>query len=216
MFIVRSGGYGNRPSGPRHGCVAAVEGTAARDVGATAPAAPTSIVEDANLPGNVTLDLSPDSPQTPQRTAELACWLVQIVRALNESTADGDASPAPGIGWPVCPEDLLDRLAQLAEGTEQLYPQLATALRRHHGQGAWRAAPVNGVPRDLDAELATAADHLHEASVLASGIARHLLQARNLLSSVHPAYPGPDSAAEAEPQCAEPTPRSPSSRYAAT
>ena len=170
------------------------------------------------MPGNVTPDLSPDSPQTPQRTAELTCRLVQIVRALNDCTADG-ASPAPGLGWPVSPEDLLDRLAQLAEGTEQLYPQLATALRRHNTEGAWRAAPVNGVPRDLDAELATAADHLHEAAVLASGIARHLLQARNLLSSVRPAYPGPEAAAESEcadPECAEPTPQRPSSSYAAT
>jgi hypothetical protein len=187
------------------------------------------------LPGNVTLDLSPDSPQTPQRTAELTCRLVQIVWALNESTADGERA-APGLGWPVPPEDLLDRLARLAEGTEQLYPQLATALRRHHAEGAWRAGPVNGVPRDLDAELDTAADHLHEAAVLASGVARHLLQARNLISSVHPAYPGPDTGPDPDPaarattgtsecaedDCVDPTPRrrrttpTPTSTYAAT
>ena len=139
----------------------------------------------------VSLDLSPDSPHTPQRTAELAGRLAEIVRVLGEATKnDGDGDrPAPGLGWPVAPEDLLDRLARLAEGTGELYPRLAGALDRHQAAGTWRAAPVTGFARDLDEDLAIAAEHLNEAAALAADIARHLYQARNLLSCIRPNYP---------------------------
>ena len=144
----------------------------------------------------VSLDLSPTSPHTPQRTAELAGRLTEIVRVLGDATKDGadGAEPAPGIGWPVAPEDLLDRLARLAEGTEQLYPQLADALCRHQAAGTWRAAPVTGFARDLDEDLETASEHLNEAAALAADIARHLIQARNLLSCIRPNYPRSDAA----------------------
>jgi hypothetical protein len=163
----------------------------------------------------VSLDLSPDAPHTPQRTAELAGRLAEIVRVLGEATKDGVAQdadradgandtnsangtsgdrPAPGIGWPVAPEDLLDRLARLAEGTEELYPRLADALGRHHEAGTWRVAPVTGYARDLDEDLATVAEHLNEAATLAADVARHLYQARNLLSCVRPNYPRTDAA----------------------
>lgn len=138
----------------------------------------------------VSLDLCPDSPHTPQRTAELAGRLAEIVRVLGEATKDGeDARPAPGLGWPVAPEDLLDRLARLAEGSGDLYPRLAGALGRHQEAGTWRAAPVTGFARDVDKDLATAAEHLNEAANLAADIARHLYQARNLLSCIRPNYP---------------------------
>lgn len=140
----------------------------------------------------VSLDLSPDSPHTPQRTAELAGRLAEIVRVLGEATKNGageDERPAPGLGWPVAPEDLLDRLARLAEGSGELYPRLAGALGRHQAAGTWRAAPVTGFARDIDEDLATAAEHLNEAADLAADIARHLYQARNLLSCIRPNYP---------------------------
>jgi hypothetical protein len=139
----------------------------------------------------VSLDLSPDSPHTPQRTAELAGRLAEIVRVLGEATKDdGEGSgPAPGLGWPVAPEDLLDRLARLAEGTGELYPRLAGALGRHQAAGTWRAAPVTGFARDIDEDLAIAAEHLNEAAMLAADIARHLYQARNLLSCIRPNHP---------------------------
>jgi hypothetical protein len=152
----------------------------------------------------VSLDLSPDAPHTPQRTAELAGRLAEIVRVLGEATKDGAVDgadgpdtdrPAPGIGWPVAPEDLLDRLARLAEGTEELYPRLADALGRHQEAGTWRVAPVTGYARDLDEDLATVAEHLNEAAALAADVARHLYQARNLLSCVRPNYPRTDGAA---------------------
>ena len=168
----------------------------------------------------VSLDLSPDAPHTPQRTAELAGRLAEIVRVLGEATKDGVAQdadradgtngangdrPAPGIGWPVAPEDLLDRLARLAEGTEELYPRLADALGRHHEAGTWRVAPVTGYARDLDEDLATVAEHLNEAATLAADVARHLYQARNLLSCVRPNYPRTDAAA-AHAACLEQEP----------
>ena len=148
----------------------------------------------------VSLDLSPEAPHTPQRTAELAGRLAEIVGVLGEATrddadgADGADRPAPGIGWPVAPEDLLDRLARLAEGTEELYPRLAGALGRHQQAGTWRVAPVTGYARDLDEDLATVAEHLNEAAALAADVARHLYQARNLLSCVRPNYPRTDGA----------------------
>jgi hypothetical protein len=144
----------------------------------------------------VSLDLSPDAPHTPQRTAELAGRLAEIVRVLGEATREGadEDRPAPGIGWPVAPEDLLDRLARLAEGTEELYPRLADALGRHQDAGTWRVAPVTGFARDLDEDLATVAEHLNEAATLAADIARHLYQARNLLSCVRPNYPRTEAA----------------------
>ena len=167
----------------------------------------------------VSLDLSPDAPHTPQRTAELAGRLAEIVRVLGEATKDGVAEaadgaggadgdrPAPGIGWPVAPEDLLDRLARLAEGTEELYPRLAGALGRHQQAGTWRVAPVTGYARDLDEDLATVAEHLNEAAALAADVARHLYQARNLLSCVRPNYPRTDGApSRAEAAEAEATP----------
>jgi hypothetical protein len=138
----------------------------------------------------VSLDLSPGSPHTPQRTAELAGRLAEIVRVLGEATKDGgEDGPAPGLGWPVAPEDLLDRLARLADGSAELYPRLAGALGRHQAAGTWRAAPVTGFARDVDEDLATAAEHLDEAAALAADIARHLYQARNLLSCIRPNYP---------------------------
>lgn len=151
----------------------------------------------------VSLDLSPDSPHTPQRTAELAGRLAEIVGVLGEAMRgcggedEDEDAPAAGLGWPVAPEDLLDRLARLAEGTGELYPRLANALSRHHAAGTWRAAPVTGFARDLDEDLATAAEHLAEAAGLAADVARHLYQARNLLSCVRPTYPRTEVAAAA-------------------
>lgn len=144
----------------------------------------------------VSLDLSPDSPHTPQRTAELAGRLAEIVGVLGEATKDGDGedpAPAPGLGWPVAPEDLLDRLARLAEGSGELYPRLADALNRHQAAGTWRAAPVTGFARDVENDLAIVAEHLDEAAGLAADIARHLYQARNLLSCIRPNYPRSDA-----------------------
>lgn len=125
---------------------------------------------------------------TPRRTADLAGIMVEVMRVLNEYTRDGEQPPA-GIGWPVPPDDLLDRLARSAAGAETLYPQLATAFQRHFTCGTWRAGTVLEDVRNLEPDLAAAAVHLHHAAELQAKIVEDLLRARNLLALVRPTRP---------------------------
>lgn len=107
------------------------------------------------MSGSVKVDLNPDNPHSPERTAELAHVAAEAVRVLNHATMPGRG----GLAYPSDVCAVLSSLHELVRRIPQLCDQLGNWLAAENDAGRVRTDEPGGVVpiAVIKAHLATVA-----------------------------------------------------------
>lgn len=134
------------------------------------------------------LDLDPDAPHDPQRTAQLAALASAAVRILNYATLPGRG----GLAYPGDAYDLLATLGELAGRLPQLCGQSAAWLSGELAAGHLAEIPGGRYGGDADRAVTAAGSALTEAARTASRLADVLREAHAALGGLEHAEPRVD------------------------